>query len=234
MSILPKLRVVNERSEIINLLLRQYQSEKAFLLWQKDIKSNKRSIHTALLTGLDRTAGRISLGPTGGSWLTEINLKLPVYLKGEDQELLFKLSIPRLHQGEIIADLPFNVRALEKRLENRFALDLSHQKNILHVHKFYKKEKVRTIPVSVIDISQGGMGVAIPIHEQKYFYEGDSLFASGFRQVENFERLAGKIVYLKSFHRGATVASSRLFRVGICFENALTLKQLNLFKELSR
>lgn len=225
MSLLPKLRITKTRSDILNVLTEIYVNNSVVLIWQRD-KNKKRFINTAVVSHIDRTGGCFLLQSTSGDWLSQVNPSLPLYFKGEEQEVLFKVSGVQLSNKHLLVPVPQDVHITDKRKYSR--IQPENNKNFI-VQNAFKNGKRKQFSLKAIDISQSGAALSITSTDSKFFYEGDSIVIAPSTQTHLGHTVEGRVIYMKAKDDiGATFKGKEL-RLGIKFNMPITSDHLSCF-----
>lgn len=225
MSFLPKLRVAKNRSEILKVLTDIYVNNSVVLIWQKE-NAKKRFLNTAVISHLDRNGKSFYLQSTSGEWLSQIKSGLSLYFKGEEQEILFKVSGIELSTRYLVVPIPNEVRIIDKRKYTR--IQPENNKNFI-VHNSFKEGKRKQFSLKSIDISQSGAALSLTSIDSKFFYEGDTISLSPSTQTTFGQNVEGRVLYMKGMNDIGPTFKGKELRMGIKFLTPLTSDQLSSF-----
>lgn len=156
------------------------------------------------------------------------------YIRGHEQSILFKEDQVEGDHNKVTLPIPEVVRMFEKRIHPRTKLtDQNFPYVYSEVLQGSEERDSRLFQFQLIDISQAGVALRIPLKQQHLFYPGDFLMIKSLGKVALDQAIKVKIVYLKKQYFSDDQEGSPSLRMGLQFENILPQKLLDSVFEKS-
>ena len=219
-------RQVTFSEEVVLLLNTYVQKQWPVLLWQAHAK------HAAKHgTVSDFHVVKKSIKVTFEDGITGLDLKQPVYCKGDEKKMVFKsFGIGNDHNSVKIG-IPTDVRLVELRTVKRY--DMSANKNAFLTVSIlsHYDSKASSFVFKIQDISENGCSLMMHSSNLKFFREGDNLKVTQIGSDIVYIPFSAKIMHIQPIAKKGQ-AEVQLYKVGLQFEQALFFYNYYLTRHL--
>lgn len=225
-----KMRKVKSRKEITDSLCKIFLKENSFIIWQNQEKF--RPIINCNIEDIDSVVNILEVtNQSAKDDLSLIDPDLPLYLKAEEKELLFKIDARKFFfkDNSLSIDIPREVRMIELREVPRFEIPNDSRLTTEVLKPTNRPGKNNHFNLSILDISTNGMAFKLSYKNASQFNVGEVVYLDFIGQKKLSNKLPCTIIYKKKKTKIIKGKPETYIQVGLKFKNALTQSFIEKF-----
>ncbi|MBD66401.1 MAG: hypothetical protein CME62_14415 [Halobacteriovoraceae bacterium] len=144
----------------------------------------------------------------------------PIYIKLNHRNLIFKGSILNISQGNVLVQIPDEIKLEEFREYKRFAFESNEKRKVILSFDSHLVNKAKeNLPIQMLDVSQSGLGVIVNYFEKEKLIKSQNLSLSTLGHFKFHSHFYMNPVYKTNYQ---DISSSEdMFKIGYKFEEQL-------------